>query len=77
MIAASMATMAEGMSYPLARRNQPQWLQVADFLVSQALNVPGLTLADLRRRAEGAPLAGKSAAALSGIPDGNHGDNVR
>lgn len=73
MIRLTVGVPAEGTTYPLARRNQPQWLQVGDFLVSQAFGVDGLTVADFAERGRG-PAGGEGARS---IPHGNHGDNTR
>jgi hypothetical protein len=59
--------MGEGMSYALARRNEPQWRAIAAFL-------------SLQRTAHAAARSGSAAArreAVRSIPDGNHGDNRR
>jgi hypothetical protein len=65
--------------YPLARRNQPQWLEVSLFLMASYRQSIGRT-AD--GAAKGPRNAGKGrdsgcAAGLRSIPDGNHGDNLR
>jgi hypothetical protein len=56
--------------YPLARRNQPQWLEIANFLST------GLPL-NPRSAAAAAGKRSAAAAAARSIPDGNHGDNLR
>lgn len=55
-------------AYPLARRNQPQWLSIAVFLLASG----GAAAAR-----QGAPHRGEGrAAGVPTIPDGNHGDNL-
>jgi hypothetical protein len=83
MILSADAPACQGQTYPLARRNQPQWLEIGAFLLSQKFKLsraPG-TAAVRRAAAEGAPLAGEGSAAARGavraIPVGNHGDNRR
>ncbi len=63
-------------AYPLARRNQPQWLDVAAFLAVARLS---FDLASARADKRGAASAARPApeAQVRSIPDGNHGDNLR
>lgn len=67
-------------AYPLALRNQPQWLEVANFLQAQLLaRLARSASGVLARGGRGPHAVGRVPAPgghVSSIPDGNHGDNT-
>jgi hypothetical protein len=67
MIVLTTGLLGDGMTFVLARRNEPQWREVARFLVSEHVRAAGA------RAASG--FAAARRAAVRTIPDGNHGDN--
>jgi hypothetical protein len=77
------APLTQGMNYPLALRNQPQWLEIGAFLVSQKFRSSLIAGARViaAAAAEGAPACGEGSAAAAAvvrsIPVGNHGDNLQ
>jgi hypothetical protein len=72
---ADRASLPPVVLFPLARRNQPQWLQIAAFLSFSRPPCP----VRVARAADGVPACGEwsDERAARAIPHGNHGDNGR
>jgi hypothetical protein len=66
------------MTYPLARRNQPQWIEVGRFLSVQFFTLGRVSrLRGVAASGETAVRPAAEAAQVRSIPHGNHGDNLR